>query len=234
MRIRIASIQSDNAALTLAALFLFFVSLPSSAEPSPEWEKALNEDGIKVLTRDVPGSPYKEYKGVTTVPASAASVMAIFTEPDTNREWLHGCTKVETIEHSGFHSITTCQVFDFPWPATDRDFVIDFEIKQTGENEFVMTMRDRSGQMPEKPDLVRARMPSGYYEIRQLSHDRTEIVMAQHVEPNGDLPGWMVNSLVTDTPYYSLKNLKGLVKKGEYSDAAFLRDEEGKVTSVAY
>lgn len=218
----------------LAVAFVFLFSSSSYAEPSGEWEVALDQDGIKVLTREVPGSSYEEYKGITTVTASAASVMAIFTDQEANRKWLEGCMEAETLEHSGFHSQTAYQVYDFPWPATDRDFVIEFEIKQTGENDFFMAMHDRSGQVPERPDLVRAEMPSGYYEINQLSPDKTEIVMAQHVNPNGDLPSWMVNSLITDTPYYSLKSLKEMVAEEKYADADFVRGDEGRVTSVAH
>lgn len=234
MRIGTDSTRGGRTVVAFAVLALFIVTSPSQAEQSPEWEVALNEEGIKVSTREVPGSSYEEYKGVTTVPASAASVMAIFTDPGANQEWLHGCSKLETIENSGFHSQTLYQVFDFPWPATDRDFVIDFDIRQTGENEFFMAMHDRSDKVSKKIDRVRAKMASGYYEIRQVSTDKTEVVMAQHVEPNGDLPAWMVNSLITDTPFHSLKNLRDMVTRETYSNAAFVRDEEGRVSGVTH
>lgn len=231
---RIAFKRSTHAASMLVLAVVFLVSSSSYAEPSAEWDVALNQEGIKVLTRGVPGSPYEEYKGITTVPASAATVMAIFMDPSATEQWLEGCRKVEMIERSGFYSQTTHQVFDFPWPATDRDFVIGFETEQTGENAFLLTMHDRSGELPEKPDLVRGEMPRGYYEVRQLSPDKTEIVMAQHVNPKGDLPSWMVNSLVTDTPYYSLKSLRSMVSDKKYADAAFVRDDEDVVTSVTH
>lgn len=230
-------VVSKSAGDALKVLVLVWALLAASSgygAPSAEWKVALNQEGIKVLTRQVPGSAYKEYKGITTVPASAASVMAIFTDQGANKQWLEGCWKARTIEESGFHSQTAYQVYDFPWPATDRDFVIGFEIKQTGENAFFLRMHDRSAQVPEKTDRVRAEMPSGYYEVNQLSPDRTEVVMAQHVDPNGDLPSWMVSSLVTDTPYYSLKRLRRMVTDKKYANAAFMRDDEGRVTSVRH
>lgn len=232
MRTQITSESAHHATVVLALALVLLASPSIQAGSSPEWEVALNQEGVKVLTREVPGSSYDEYKGITTVPASAASVMAIFTDPNANKKWLEGCTKVKTIDYSGFYSQTVYQIYDFPWPATDRDFVIEFEVEQTGDNEFFMAMHDRSGQVPEKPDLVRAEMVSGYYEIKQLSPDKTKIVMAQHVSPSGNLPSWMVNSLITDTPYYSLKSFRSMVSDKKYSDATFVRDEQGKIESV--
>ena len=216
----------------LALLLTLSFSVSSHAEQPEDWALALEEKGVSIYTRDVPGSDFKAYKGVTVIDAPLASVLGIFSNPEANREWLEGCVSFEEIERSSFYSYSVYQVWDLPWPATNRDFVVDVNIKRVEDGVFHIAMDDRSDMKPEHPDRVRASMPSGYYRLTEVAPGRTEVITAQHVEPNGSLPGWMVNSLVTETPYQSLLNLRELASGQKYADATFIENDNGRIAGV--
>ncbi|MFT6099874.1 MAG: hypothetical protein ACJAYF_002424 [Arenicella sp.] len=40
-----------------------------------------------------------------------------------------------------------------------------------------------------------------------------------HVDPTGNVPAWLTNLLIVDSPYQSLKNMRKLLSAGAYSDA---------------
>ena len=216
----------------LALLTTLFFSATVQAEQPNDWELALEEKGISIHTRDVDGSAFKAYKGVTVIDAPLASVLGIFSNPRANREWLEGCVSFEEIARSSFYSYSVYQVWDLPWPATDRDFVVDVNIERVKDGVFNIQMDDRAGMKPEHPDRVRASMPSGYYRLTEVAPGKTEVIMSQHVEPNGSLPGWMVNSLVTETPYESLRNLRDLATGQKYADATFIEKDNGRIAGV--
>ncbi len=227
------SVRQDGTRRTLLALLLtMLVTSFVHAGQSESWDLALDKHNVQIYTRNVEGSAFKAYKAVTVVDASLASVLAIFSNPDANREWLEGCVHFEEIERSDFYSYSAYQVWDLPWPAKDRDFVVDVNINRIDEHIFHIQMEDRAERRPEDSDRVRASMPSGYYLLTEVEPGKTEVVMSQHVEPNGNLPGWMVNSLVTDTPYKSLRNLHDLATREKYSQASFVEDDDGRITGI--
>lgn len=227
--------ETSQLAICILAMILIALSPATSGaeEFSEDWEPAVKDGDIRIYTRSVRDSSYKEFKAITTLQASSATVMAIFTEQSANKQWLAECTDAEVLEYSDFHSQIAYQAYNFPWPASDRDFVIEFDVRQTGKSNFLLRMHDRSEHIGEKASYVRAELKNGYYRIKQLSPEKTRVTMVQHVNPGGSLPAWMVNQLITDTPYYSLKNLRKLVLKSPYSEATFVRNNQGEVTDVA-
>jgi hypothetical protein len=55
------------------------------------------------------------------------------------------------------------------------------------------------------------------------------VVFRLHIEPAGEIPSWLANIAVIDTPYHTLNNLKEMVKKEKYRtpvDAPFRSSSE--------
>lgn len=226
-------VRRDGMTMAILALLTSLLFTGSSQAEQPEdWTLAVEEQGIRIYTRDVAGSGFKAYKGVTVIDAPLASVLGIFSNPKANREWLEGCVSFEEIDRSSFYSYSVYQVWDLPWPAADRDFVVGVDIERVEDGVFHIRMQDQAGQKPEHPDRVRASMRSGYYRLTEVAPGKTEVIMSQHVEPNGSLPGWMVNSLVTETPYESLRNLQDLATRQKYSQATFIEKDNGRIAGI--
>jgi hypothetical protein len=62
--------------------------------------------------------------------------------------------------------------------------------------------------------------------------DKTRMVWVQHTDPNGSLPGWLVNSLLVDIPVRSMEELERLANREKYQGYQLVYDENGQLTGV--
>ena len=61
--------------------------------------------------------------------------------------------------------------------------------------------------MPEKDDKVRVNKAIGYWKVRKIDENRTEISTEGKSSAGGDIPEWLANMFVEDNPYNSITNL---------------------------
>jgi hypothetical protein len=70
--------------------------------------------------------------------------------------------------------------------------------------------------------------------LQQLDEDRLRLTWTQYIDPAGSLPAFMVNALLTDVPFNSLKKFREVVKKEKYRNARFIFDESGTPIDLTY
>ena len=58
------------------------------------------------------------------------------------------------------------------------------------------------------------------------------MVWLQHTEPGGVLPSWLVNNLLVDIPYKSLKTLESVAQQEQYQNGSITYDDKGVITGV--
>lgn len=59
------------------------------------------------------------------------------------------------------------------------------------------------------------------------------MVWVQHTDPNGALPGWLVNSLLVDIPVQSMEELERVANSERYQGYRLIYDEQGQLTGVS-
>ena len=84
----------------------------------------------------------------------------------------------------------------------------------------------------ESSSKVRVEHSDTLYELYQQEDGRTHMTWIQHTEPNGALPGWLVNSLAIDLPFKSLQNLESLATLPQYQNHRLIFDESGQLIGV--
>ncbi len=62
--------------------------------------------------------------------------------------------------------------------------------------------------------------------------DQTRMVWVQHTEPNGSLPGWLVNNLVVDIPVKSMQALEAVAREEKYQGYRIEWAEDGNIKAV--
>jgi hypothetical protein len=55
--------------------------------------------------------------------------------------------------------------------------------------------------------------------VDKKNSEKVKITYELSIDPGGNLPKWLVNTLAVDFPFNTLKNLRQLVKKPLYRDA---------------
>jgi hypothetical protein len=215
----------------LKILFLFFVfSSFLGGLAQAEWKLEKDEDGIKVYLNEVKGSEIKAFKGVTTIKAPMDTLLAIVKDTDNFDKWIHQCTEPKVLKAVNFHDTYSRQINDLPWPVDDREVVMFTAIsKDSSKERIYISLEARPDYIPENKDYVRVTKLNGFYLFNALPDGMTEVTWQQHTEPGGSLPVWLINVLVVDIPFNSLKAMRTLAQTKEYQKYRIKYSSSGKV-----
>jgi hypothetical protein len=201
---------------------LFSFSIHAAASDSSEWELEKEKEDIqlKIYTREISGSSLKEFKGEMIVEAKLTTLAALLLDSNAAPQWMHQCEKFEVIEQSDPRNAVIYFINAAPWPASDRDAVISSSMIQDPETLTLrVDIKALVDRLPKNDDYVRIPRMTGLWSFSLLSDGKVKVVYQVHAEPGGSLPAWLTNSVVVDTPYYTLRNMLKMLKLEKYQQA---------------
>lgn len=191
------------------------ITLAASGICQGGWENVMSKNGIKVFTRPVSGSEFDEFKGVTTINVDINVIDRVLSDVPSATQWMHNCIKAELLERTD-DKIVLYQVTKAPWPASNRDLVIESKRTASGDR-IVREMRAvKHPKAPKKTDeLVRVPRLKGTWTLTKKGN-ATHVVYQIQMDPGGKLPTWLTNSGSKDLPFHTLTGLKKIVKQAKY------------------
>lgn len=217
-----------NTSPHLFAIFLLLLTLtgiaaaaPLDTRLDPEWKLVSDRNGVQVFVRDTETSRLKTFRGVTRfVLPDEYALAAVLNDYDNHPKWLYMIDSSRELRRDSplrrYLHVTT----DLPWPLDDRDTAIEVTVKQRltpQEEAIIITMENRPGLMPVQPDYVRIPELKGLFKFRRLNNTGlTEATYEVVLDPGGYVPGWAVNILARDIPYFTLDRLRRFVMRPEY------------------
>ncbi|NOX84478.1 MAG: START domain-containing protein [Chlorobi bacterium] len=191
-----------------AILFQFFSTFGQKTGENG-WKLAKVKDGIKVYTRIPEGVRLKEYKAETIVEATPERVLEVLTDADRYSEWMSGIKETKRLKKEGDSAFYIYALLSLPWPFDDRDEVSrSVVMKDTIPGGYFMPIRLVSGLVPEKKGIVRMTNGKGYWLIEPLPDGKTRIIHQFIGDPGGNIPAWIVNIFLVDSPYKSFLGLR--------------------------
>ncbi|MCA6062752.1 START domain-containing protein [Thalassolituus marinus] len=199
---------------------LSLLLLPVFQSVAADWE-LVKEDkrrAIQVFLRDVPGSELREFRGEMTLRARIPSLVALVEDTSQAPNWLHQCKALELIEAYSPQRKLLYMVSDAPWPVTDRDSIFLSELSQDEQGNVVINMTARPDGFPANDDYIRIPRMNGRWTFAVQEGDMVKVTYQVHAEPGGGLPSWLINSVVVDNPYYTLRNMARMVNEEPYRD----------------
>ncbi len=205
---------------------------PLPAEDAQHWALQKEVDNIRIYTMDQPGSGFQAFKAVAELNVPIENLMAVMINPQSCQEWVHNCTESFAFGQGDFHDRYAYSVNDMPWPVADRDYVLRIRTRgneQTGE--VLMDLNATPGMRAELNSRVRVDRSDTLYRFTP-NGDQTRMVWVQHTEPNGSLPGWLVNNLVVDIPVKSMQALEAVAQEEKYQGYRIEWAEDGNITAV--
>jgi len=197
-----------------------------------EWELVKDEDGIKVHTRTVESSPYREFKGTTIISASLATVLGVLDANGACPDWVHQCESSVLLEDDGLGNRYTYQVTDLPFPVASRDSVMHVNITNDAATGIITIITHSAPDHYPPSKHVRIIESVGSFELTPLSANETRIVWSQHVNPAGKLPAFMINAFVIDMPFKSLQAMRKLVLLPRYQALELDYDADGILQGI--
>ncbi len=220
------------ASISTAAVLMF--SSFTMAEVGP-WElKEYEEDkNIQVFTRTVEGSPLDEFRGVTQIKTSVNSLVALFKDADAAPDWMYEVTEFKAIERMSENNNIYYLVNNAPWPVTDRDIYIQLELSADANGVVNTKITGHSDYKADREDHIRMLNLKSHWTFTPKADGMVEVVYQVHADPGGDLPSFLANTVMIETPLNSLDKMHDIIQDEKYQGKTFAFIEEAKAQQVA-
>lgn len=209
---------------------LAFAELP--AEDSESWSLRKETDQIQVYTSDQPDSSFQAFKAVAVLDVPIENLMAVMINPKSCVQWVHNCSESYAFGSGDFYERYAYSVNDMPWPVTDRDYVLRIRTHgHQADREIMMDLSAIPDRRDEDDDYIRVDKSDTLYRFIP-EDDQTRMIWVQHTEPNGSIPGWLVNTLLVDIPIRSMEQLERVAQWDRYQNYELVYDEQGQLKDV--
>jgi len=182
---------------------------PSFAQEA--WSLAKDAEGIKVYVRNVEGSPLREFRGETQLKATPDDVVRVLRDADAFRKWMPDVAASELLKATDteqFHYLDN----KAPWPVSNRDGVYHFTYSKAADGMVTIRVEAVPDYLPLRAGKVRIPQANGQWKLVP-SIEGVNITYQMHVSPGGAIPNWLANQTVVDTPYGTLKALRGYLQE---------------------
>lgn len=181
-----------------------------------DWKLEMDKNNVKVWTRKLDWSNVKEFKGETIINSNLGSIVFVFDDVNNYTKWVYNCYESYRVKRESDFKGYIYTAIKTPWPVTNRDIVYQYSVSQnktTKEVSFnVMAVK---GMVPDKGNVRMTYMKSSYI-LTPIDKNRVKVVFQNHSDPAGDVPQSVLNMFITDTPYYTLLNLKKLIESPSF------------------
>ena len=202
------------------ALFVCFMHLlPAMAQE--DWELKKEEDGIKVYTKYMEGSDIKAFRVEAVMEGKLSGFVALLKDVASYSELFETNTYAEVIEATDT-SLLYYSRTGVPWPLKDRDGVYRLGFSQHyGTKAVTVTVRSVEGIRPADEGYVRINSASGKWMFFPVDLNKVEVIYQMQADPGGNLPAWVINMFLVDTPLKDMKNIRERVRLPQYEGKRF-------------
>ena len=181
----------------------------TSALYSQPWNFVKEKDGIKIYTRFEANNPLKSFKGETIFNAPIEKVCSMLGNARNVDWWDKNISDIKVLAFEENSFIQYYLIYNMPWPITNRDLVADTRItsdRLTGERTF--TAGPLANVVTEKTDLVRIKYYHQKWTVQPLDKGNVHVMLEGFIDPGGNVPAWVYNMLVPETPYKAIRSLR--------------------------
>lgn len=207
--------------MTKTILISFLVLLITSSFSQENWELQKEDEGIKVYTAEVEGSDLRAFKATAVMEGKLSSFVAVLKDIEAFPELFSSNNFAELIEQTDTFQLQYSRT-KIPWPISDRDGVYANTFSQHyGFKTVTVTVESIDGIRPEEDGYVRMEKAKGFWMLNPVDHNAVEVTYQMHAEPGGNLPAWVINMFLVDSPLKDLKSMRERVKLPEYSNQKF-------------
>ena len=200
--------------------FCVFCLSNSFSNAQGEWKTSLEKDAIRVYTREVENSKFKEFKGETLVKTTLSCLVSLLDDALNQKNWLYNVTESKRLKTTSKTEGYNYYVQKAPWPVTDRDLIVKYNLSQNKKTKVVtIELYGVKDYIAVKPEYVRVPSLRGKWEFTPLGNGIIKVVNQMLSDTGGSVPASIANATSVDIPYNTLKNLKKQIEIPKYKNA---------------
>src|ERR1700740_889863 len=140
----------------------FLIVFASFAFAQNNWTLLKEKDGIKISSRHSPASPFDDIHVELDVTGNIEQMETILTDVSKYKEWSYATKVSRHIKSLGPGKFIYYTEIEVPWPATNRYFYANFELKK---NKAERSMQIKAVNIPDyepgPKDLVQVPLTRG-------------------------------------------------------------------------
>lgn len=207
--------------ITKYALTITLICSAILTRGQEDWELKKDVDGIKVYTRYAGDSDIKEFRAEAVMDGSLSSFVAVIRDIPSYPELFANNISADLLDETDttllYYSRTAA-----PWPLKDRDGVFACRFSQHyGSKAVTVEINSVEGIRPPDEKHVRITEAKGFWKFFPVEYDKVEVILQMQVDPGGNIPAWVVNMFLIDSPFKDMKNLRERVNMEQYADRKF-------------
>jgi hypothetical protein len=196
---------------------LIIVSSFATVFAQSDWQLKTEKEGIKIYTRDIPGSKIKALKVDATFDATPAQLANLIMDVNSAGDWVYHVKSSILIKRISASELYYYSEVSLPWPLADRDFVAHLTVNQNPETKVVTIDGPAvTGMVPAKAGVIRVNDSKGKWVITPTGNGRVNVEYCIHLDPGGTLPSWLINMFATQGPMNIFRNIKVELQKPAY------------------
>ena len=173
------------------------------------WTLKKDANGIKIYTREKSNLNFDEYKAITTLDTPIKNVLKELLEaPLYSENCKPGISYY--IKSLGTNQHVFYVHKKLPWPIKDRDIVTLLTIEKISNKKIKLSLESLPEEIPLKKNTIRIKTLIGYWFLEE-KHNKTIVTQQLFLDPEGNLPPFIINALLVKGPYKTFTELKEII-----------------------
>jgi len=195
-----------NRTILVTSIFILFLIGDLHAQ---SWDFVKEENGIKVYTRDELNSSLKSFRGEVIFKAKIEKVNLLVGNANNLDWWDKDISSIKVLAFEKDKFIQYYIIYNVAWPLSNRDLALDARITIDPVTGIRTVMaKPFINVVPEKKDLVRIKKYWQKWTVQPMDKGYVKVILEGFVDPNGNIPSWLYNLVVTETPLRVLNALR--------------------------
>ena len=178
-----------------------------------QWRLALNKDGIKVWVPKNADSRVQVFRAQTVIEASNDDLLAMIRHAEKYPQWVAQVSDAKVVRKKSTNDFIVWYEIAMPTGFTDRDVVLENQVVKLKDGTMRINLVSRANNYPVKKHMVRIDNAHGYWLFIPLSDNKTKVIYEFSADMEMNLPLWMINKFLVNSPYKTLKNLRQWLEK---------------------
>ncbi|MDJ0761415.1 MAG: START domain-containing protein [Myxococcota bacterium] len=196
---------------------LFTAAISAHAHADEGWKLEKDKKGVKVHSRAIPGSEYREFRAAGTKAVPLEVGVEVMKDYNHYVEWFGMCNELRVIKKRSENDYDMYFILDMPFPLTNRDVVVNVKTGWDFEKRTAwVKIKGIKSNYKKDSGLVRITKYDGEFEVVELEPGKTRVSYTLHAEIAGSLSPKAYNLAAYKHPYKTGTGLREQLDKEKY------------------
>ena len=110
----------------------------------------------------------------------------------------------------------TYYMAEVPWPFNDRDIIYLVKLVEIEESA-IITLESKPDFAPKAKAYIRIKSANGKWVFTPMNDNKTQILYQFYTDPGISMPLWIMNLIIVEGPYNTIKGLKEMAKSEKHN-----------------